>query len=476
VVDSQLTDSSGAPALGLVWELAKRHLHPPLERFAYDLNAPRVALARVVRGAAPAERSAELEAIVNGLQVLGPRVEGAAVVVPIAMELPDAWLAAPPAAAPAAAPLTETELEALERSLQPWDAFLASIVKQVALEGENSALRRRLFGLLIESRYRLVGILTGDEPAAGDPLRALFMDAWDELRAILTDSSLARYALFVDAGDALAALDRAAPGLGMTLSAEGLRQWARSALPATGRDPLAYDLAVDREMRTLFELEELPEPTPPPGRSLLDFLIRPAYASSTPALDRWVPRRDEYDLYSGRIASLLQEVSREALQKAQLPAPHDKTYRDMVPTTALIESCWRQYVSRGGKVTYLRSGAGSVGIMQINQVVWRGFYEIERLRWDTAYNARAGAQILMRYLKDYAIPYAEQTGDPDHVARAAYAVYNAGPRAVGRFNKPERHPREERVDEHLWTLYQGIASGGQADLRSCGVTAAAAAR
>lgn len=75
----------------------------------------------------------------------------------------------------------------------------------------------------------------------------------------------------------------------------------------------------------------------------------------------------------------------------------------------------------------------------------------------------------MRYMKDYAIPYARKSGDLDQVPRALYAVYNAGPRAVGRFNKAERHPREARVDERLWTLYQGIASGGRTDLSSCGV-------
>jgi hypothetical protein len=64
----------------------------------------------------------------------------------------------------------------------------------------------------------------------------------------------------------------------------------------------------------------------------------------------------------------------------------------------------------------------------------------------------------------------------DHVPRAAYAVYNAGPRAAGRFNKAEPHPREKRVDDHLWTLYQGVAAGGRVDLRSCGVEIAAAAR
>jgi soluble lytic murein transglycosylase-like protein len=132
-------------------------------------------------------------------------------------------------------------------------------------------------------------------------------------------------------------------------------------------------------------------------------------------------------------------------------------------------------VVRGGKVTYLRSHSGSVGIMQINQRVWRGFYDIERVRWDTAYNVRAGTQILSRYLKDYAIPYAERTGDPDHAPRAAYAVYNAGPKAVGRFAKSPPHPREARVDEKLWTLYQAIAEGGQVDLATCGVKQARAA-
>src|SRR6185503_19166612 len=115
------------------------------------------------------------------------------VVVPIAMEIPDTWLAPPaPAAAPAttgaaAAPLTEAELEALEQALQPWDAFLLYSIRQVALDSENSVLRKRLFTLLLESRYRVAAILSGEAPAAGDPLRELFVDAWNELRTILAD-------------------------------------------------------------------------------------------------------------------------------------------------------------------------------------------------------------------------------------------------------------------------------------------------
>jgi len=493
IVDSKLTDAGGDPALGFMWQLSKRYVHPRLERFSYDLGAAREALASIVRGAAPAQHAAELETAVRQLQVQPPRMEAKAVVVPIALELPDAWLAAP-AAAPAAA-LTEAELEALEKALEPWDAFLLYSIRQLALDSEDTALRKRLFTLLLESRYRLTEILSGDAPAAGDPLRELFVDAWDELRTILADgqsdgtldASLLRYAAFIDAGDALLALDRAAPGLGMTLSADGLRELARSLRPGAAGDPLTHDWAADPQLRRLFGVEEIPasEPPPsspsslPPTRSWLDLFVSRAYAAepgAEKALDRWLPRREELDAYEARVGELLKKTAGAELQRASLAAPYDNIYRNMVPATALIESCWRQYALRGGKLSYLRSGSGSIGIMQVNQIVWRGFYELERLRWDTAYNARAGAQILMRYVKDYAVPFAEKRGDPNLVPRAAYAVYNAGPRAVGRFGKEKKHPREQRVDERLWTLYRGIAAGGQADLRSCEVITAAASR
>jgi hypothetical protein len=402
------------------------------------------------------------------LQVLPPRVGTEEITVPIAIEIPDAWLAAPAVAAPVA-PLTEAQLEALEQALEPWDAFVGYVLKEFARDSADERLRRRLFALLLDSRHQLSEVLAGETTAAGDPARALFIDAWSELRSIVGDSQ--RYSLFLDAGDALVALDRAAPGLGAQVSADGLRGLASSLRPGAPGDPLAFAWSVDPELRGLFQVDELPVPTPP-GRSWLDFLIPRAHASAEAAekpLERWVPRRDELDAYEARVDDLLRKGAAAELARTKLAAPYDAIYRHLMPTTALIESCWRQYVVRGGKVTYLRSAAASVGIMQVNQRVWRGFYDVEKLRWDIAYNVRAGAQILMRYVKDYAIPYAEKSGEPLHVPRAAYAVYNAGPRAVGRFAKAQPHPREKRVDDHLWTLYQGIAAGGRGDLRSCGV-------
>ncbi|HZM36925.1 MAG TPA: lytic transglycosylase domain-containing protein [Burkholderiales bacterium] len=500
IADSRLTDPGGAgtPAAGMLWDLAKRHVHTRLERFSFDIGASREALLDLVRSAAPPEQAAALEVSLAQLQVLQPRVEASSVTVPIAFEIPDAWLSPAPAAA-STAPLTEAELEALDAALQPLDAFLVYSLKQVALDSSDNALRARLFTLLLDSRYQLAAILSGEARAAGDPARALFIDAWNDLRAILADAqregllgaSALRYALFTEAGDALLALDRAAPGFGMHVSADGLRQLARSLRPGETGDPLTFAWAVDPQLLELFDVAPLPAPSPPPlvpppappRRSWLDLIIRSAHATSTPAhpdatnaLDPWVPRHDELELYGALISRLLKTTTASALDRGGLPAPYTKIYERLVPATALIESCWRQYEVRGGKVRYLQSPAHSVGIMQINQRVWRGFYDVQRLRWDTAYNARAGAQILKRYLKDYAIPYAERSGNLDHVPRAAYAVYNAGPRAVGRFNKREPHPREARVDERLWTLYRGIAAGGRPDLRTCSVNNAAMAR
>lgn len=135
----------------------------------------------------------------------------------------------------------------------------------------------------------------------------------------------------------------------------------------------------------------------------------------------------------------------------------------------MIESCWKQFTRKDDKIVTLRSPAGGIGIMQINQHVWRGFYDIERLQRDVTYNIQAGNQIMMRYFQQYGIQIAKEKKNPHLAARAAYATYNAGPRASRRFLKAEASARQKRVDEHLWDLYQKVSAGGSADLQNCSI-------
>src|SRR5688572_30261428 len=227
--DSKLVDAGGGPA-PLLWQLGKPRIHRKLEAFSYGIDTRLVG------------------SIARQVQFLPPRLAAAHLDLPVAFEVPDAWLIAPPVSG---APLTEAQAEALEKALEPWDAFLVYVVRHVALQGGDDELRKRLFALLLDSRYRLVGVLSGEVRANGDPVRALFLETWNELREILAG----RYSLFADAADALAAFEAAAPGA--PLSTDALMHLARSLAPGAAGDPLAFGWNVDPELGRVFEVEEI---------------------------------------------------------------------------------------------------------------------------------------------------------------------------------------------------------------------------
>ena len=101
---------------------------------------------------------------------------------------------------------------------------------------------------------------------------------------------------------------------------------------------------------------------------------------------------------------LLADTANEALARKDLDPRYHDLYRTTVLATAWQESCWRQFIMKGNKLAVITSPNGtSVGIMQINQKVWRGIYDPAGLSGDIVYNARAGSEILLHYLCDYAL-------------------------------------------------------------------------
>ncbi|MBI5556233.1 MAG: lytic transglycosylase domain-containing protein [Deltaproteobacteria bacterium] len=499
VVDSSIYDEEGKKPVitGFVWDLTKKFLHPRLENFSLDLSMPQQEITAILQACASAEEVEQFEAMLRTMTVGVLRTDDAGIVVPLVMTVADSRMAE--VVPPEELPLLPEEIESFQKVLEPWDAFLVFVIKSAGADFVDEQMRKELFDLLINSRYQLLPILSGEAPVdSGDPLRSLFVEAWQQLRLILehaeqrglTQEQPVRYMTFVNAGDALLALDAAAPSLGMQITSDGLRRLARTLQPEAAGDPLRFDWEVDPVLRELFkfapEPEELPEPEPEPepesepesepevplSKRLFDMLFPVAYAAEPDLfkrLNRWVPGDEELQEYQALVEQLLKSIADEELQGANLDPRYAPVFQNMVPATAMIESCWQQFVRKDGQVSFLKSQAGSIGLMQINQNVWRGFYNLERLRWETGYNTRAGVQILMRYLKENGIAVAAKSNDPSLAARATYSVYNAGPRAAKRFMKPGSSAREKRVDGRFWSLYQGFAAGGSVDLSTCNV-------
>jgi hypothetical protein len=315
-----------------------------------------------------------------------------------------------------------------------------------------------------------------------------------------------RFVTFLAAGDALAALDQAGPGLGLDVSADGLRRLARVVDPDSPGDPIAVSDAPDPALRTLFGFADPaaetaptkppatrvapssvppsttppstapPEPTTPatsaPTTTLpLSWLWSPRAAAAATVdlaaigkrLDRWVPHDDELAAYRDVVDQLLTTLATE--RAPRLDRRLAPVYRDLVPTVAWQESCWRQFVERNGSVTFLLSATGDVGIMQVNRRVWRGFFDLRKLEWDAVYNAAAGAEILAQLLGRFGGK--EGATVLENAARATYSAYNGGPAAYARYRSTRAHPRERAIDTDFFDKYRRVASGRAGDLVLC---------
>jgi soluble lytic murein transglycosylase-like protein len=202
---------------------------------------------------------------------------------------------------------------------------------------------------------------------------------------------------------------------------------------------------------------------------------QPAHAAPGPGedlaalakrLNRWAPSPADFREYLPLAGRLLRGTAAEVAGELELP------YRDFFPTLLLAtgwqESCWRQYLRRGEKLVPLRSRAGAVGIMQVSERVWRGFYDRSGLRSDVAYNARAGGEILLHYLEDFAIARHEyRAGGALALARSSYAMYNGGPGHMRRWRESGTRASLRAIDASFLEKYQALRRGDETALERC---------
>lgn len=186
-------------------------------------------------------------------------------------------------------------------------------------------------------------------------------------------------------------------------------------------------------------------------------------------LNQWVPERRELNAYLTEVRELLNRLGNETLTKIKLAPDFHTLYQNLVFATAWQESCWRQFIRKGEKVAPLSSLTGDVGLMQVNQRVWRGVYNVKGLVGDIEYNTRAGTEILLNYLSKYAIRKGEhkQAGGVSNLARASYGAYNGGPRHLTRYRDPKANPALKKVDDAFWQKFSAVSSGREMDVLQC---------
>ncbi len=329
---------------------------------------------------------------------------------------------------------------------------------------------------------------------------------------------------FISAGDALFALDQAASALGLRISAGDLRRLARIMAPQSRGDPLTYSFTEDPELRQIFGLSaplEQPGPLEIPPASQPANATQPEGASnpagvpspSSPLPTTVTPAPGPLSMLSWGLCTIgpqtvlaAETAPNTGVSGTQILALGRKlhavvvdqhnavTYRHdlgqlldlsasyllqddaddpsarrgwpiLLKAAAWQESCWRQFMMKRGRIWFLESKTGDIGLMQVNKYVWRGFYSLPRLRWDIVYNLSAGSQILRHFLDG--APDHLHSKDPAVLARAAYAAYNGGPGAYNRWRESDEPRNLREVDQAFWLKYQAVTAGQPFDILTC---------
>jgi hypothetical protein len=458
---------------GRVWDLARGWAERELAAFAFDLGPPAEEVRALLGAFSSQSRGTPLAATLDSVRPLGVAVEADAVRVTVALDLPPGG-AAPRGAEP---PLTPEERRRWEATLDGWDGFVAFAVRDLAGATPDAALQAELLEVLLHARRGVVAVLERGPEGRDDPVRALFLDTWDRLRTILRRVALQtgvqpralRFLVFLAAGDALAAIEQAAPSVGLDLSIDGLRRLARALDPAYRGDPVEYSDRADPALRRIFRFRD---PDGPPRRGSgprsgrWDWLApRVAHADAgaeewtrlNRQLDRWVPGPGELPAYRATVDRLLTLAADRSWDPELLDRRFDELFFAVVKTVAWQESCWRQFVRKDREVGPILSTTGDVGMMQINRRVWRGFFDVGRLTWSAAYNAGAGTEILLQLLVRYGSR--EAGARLENAARSTYAAYHGGPRSYRRYRAAGVVPALQAIDRAFWDKYQLVVLG-----------------
>jgi len=456
----------------LVLQAVKEQMHLFLSRYRLDLNPETGQLKALLPYFLPHYPANRLSGMIDSLRIGLLDLRPNELEVRLLMDVETVAKAGPEPV------LSEHEMEQLEQRYRSWDSFLTFVIKEAASATPSEELRAALLEILLDARYQLKSILTESQQSAADPVKQLFIRTWEQLMPVMREISvrspeknLLPFLSFITAADAFKALDRLGPALGLDISTDGLRRLARLLNDDPSIDPLKYLDEIDPGLQQLFDFGRSSEISPQKKSQGFNFqLIRPVYAANPrDRLNRWVPAPAEVNAYLLEIRKLLLKEADARIRSSSIAQKYARIYRKLMLTAAWQESCWRQYILQNRKVVPLISATGDIGMLQINEKIWRGFYSPSKLRWDITYNARAGSEILFKFMVDYALKQKEHTygGGLSNLARATYSAYNGGPSQVSRYRKNDVPAAHKKIDAAFWEKYQQVHQGQELAVTKC---------
>ncbi len=395
-------------------------------------------------------------------------------------------------------------MDRLIRNWQSWDAFFVYQIESLVGRTIDEEEKKILLDTLLEIRYSFSG--SSEKNLGNDFIRRQFTWAWERVSGILRrhlfndpSPSLINYLAFFTASDALTVLERLGPVVTIDISLEGLLKVARL-LSQSGEAPsLDYDYDIDPPLRSLlglgppldesgpaFDAHELDMPDTLPFEetrpenepsSWLRLLMPEASAAgqarmSLAEIQKWIPPKEKEYLprYLREIEEILKSTLSDVLSRSSVKTKYHSMFHRLIKATAWQETCWRQFVVKDGKVTYVLSyNQSSVGLMQINERVWRGIYRPESLRWNIRYNAMAGAEILDLYFHKYVLAESalKDVPEADSLAGILYAMYNGGPGELRRFIGRDRGHIEKDTDRLFDEKYDLVKRGKLLEISIC---------
>jgi len=505
-LDSTLYDRNHRPAriVGMIWELINTHIHEYLSATRIDLAPPVSELKAFLQSLFLPESKNRAEQMLNTLRPDTITVNARALQIKILTNVDMAESASPGVGTEF---LSGAELAEFTANWEAWDAYLVHTINSLYLYQLSADDRRRLLDTLLAIRYQFFTALT-TATIERDMIRQQFVAAWKNLTPVFRrhlggqpSGNLLGYLAFFTASDALVALDRIGPQLGLEISRKGLIHLAHL-LSRQQPVTLAYHSEVDPSLRRIlgldpelntgepvFKGEEL-EFEPPGGQATLEsghpmlgalssLLISTAWAQKSNRSDSlaeirtWLTSRHNTDTYLKRIKGLLQNSAEKVLGERKTSKRYAKMFPRVVLATAWQESCLRQFVVKKKKIVYLRSYNGSsVGVMQINERVWRGMYDLHRLRWNIRYNAWAGCEILDLYVTKYIKKNLKEMKSGDKIsdealARILYAMYNGGPQEFKKFLSRKKKGKYYKSDKLFFEKYNWVKTSQWQNIRKC---------